>query len=175
VEVSLGAPLSRLCSFARWLPKHAALVSSITIKPPVDGSEFKRVHGPLWDLLLESAQQVLQQAMQLATALPAAAAWSNTATAVQQQQQQQPLQLQPPVRLPNISSITVAGDAAMLRVLPAHSLTHLSLKWLQCSGGSSPAPAALPKLSNLKQLHIQRSYEFMDPGSPWQVLRSSAS
>jgi hypothetical protein len=32
VWIALDAPLSRLCSFARWLPRHAALVSSLVIK-----------------------------------------------------------------------------------------------------------------------------------------------
>jgi hypothetical protein len=146
VEVSLGAPLSRLCSFASWLPRHAALVSSITIKPPARSCSQGQGDG----LQLEAAQQLLQQAMQLASTVPAAAAWSNTAATVQQQQQS--------VRLPNISSITMAGDGAMLRVLPAHSLTHLSLQRLPCSSGSATAAAALAKLSNLQQLHIQTSF-----------------
>jgi hypothetical protein len=156
VEVSLGAPLSRLCSFARWLPKHAALVSSITIGSPARCSGSKVVDGLQWGLHLEAAQQLLQQAMQLAAAPLAAAAWSNTAAAAQEQQ--------PPVRLPNISSITLAGDTAMLRVLPAHSLTRLSLRWLPCSSGSAAA-AALVKLSNLQQLHIQTPFSSSDPGS----------
>jgi Leucine-rich repeat (LRR) protein len=152
VEVSLDAPLAVLCSFASWLPQHAALVSSITVKTPVKTCNQEKGDG----LRLEAAQQLLQQAMQLATALPAAAARSNTAAAVQQQQ---------PVRLPNISSITLAGDGAMLRVLPAHSLTHLSLQWLPCSSGSATAAAALAKLSNLQQLHIQTLYDDSNLGS----------
>jgi hypothetical protein len=162
VEVSLGAPLSRLCSFACWLPKHAALVSSISIKPPFTRSNSDNVDGLQWGLHLEAAQQLLQQAIQTATALPAAAAWSNTAAAALQQQQKQS------VRLRNISSITMAGDAAMLHALPAHSLTHLSLQWLPCSsGGCTTASSAFVKLSNLQQLHIQVSHFIGDPSSFW--------
>jgi hypothetical protein len=164
VEVSLGAPLSHLCSFAHWLPKHAALVSSIVITSPVTRSHSEDADGLRWGLHPEAAQQLLQQALQL-TALPAAAAGGNTAagsntTDVAQQQQQ-------PVRLPNISSITLAGDGAMLRALPAHSLTHLSLQWLQCSSSSAAAAAALAKLSNLQQLHVQTPILSF---SPWQLL-----
>jgi hypothetical protein len=79
---------------------------------------------------------------------------------VKQQQQQ-------PVRLPKISSITMAGDAAMLHVLPAHSLTHLSLQWLPCSSSSATASTAFANLSNLQQLHLQASYPLQDPSSLW--------
>jgi hypothetical protein len=53
----------------------------------------------------------------------------------------------------------------MLRALPAHSLTHLSLQWLQCSSSSAAAAAALAKLSNLQQLHVQTPYSLSHPGS----------
>jgi hypothetical protein len=123
VEVRLDAPLSRLCSFARWLPKHAALVNSITItspsRPPND------VDGLRWNLHLDAAQQLLQQALQLSTALPAEAAAAAAAAvaaglhspaAPKHQQLQQQQQQQQHLRLPNV---TMAGNAGMLAALPA--------------------------------------------------------
>jgi hypothetical protein len=53
-------PLSHLSSFARWLSRHAALVSSITI---VTWGRDTIVDGLPPQLYLEAAQQLLQPAI----------------------------------------------------------------------------------------------------------------
>jgi hypothetical protein len=156
VEVSLGAPLSRLCSFAHWLPQHVGLVKSINITEPCLGPDDvcapQDVDGLPWHLHLEAAQHLLRQAMQLAAAAGAAAASGQTIVTQQQQQQQQQQ------RLNNISSITMGGDAAMLRALPAHSLTSMELYRLRPTPPNRPAVcAALAGLSSLRQLRLQAS------------------
>jgi hypothetical protein len=153
VQIGLEAPLSRLCSFARWLPKHAALLKSITISTPAS-PQPQFVDGLQWGLHLEAAQQLLQQALQLSTALPAAAAAHCTSAAQQQQEEQQQQQQQQPLPPPNISSITMTGNAGMLAALPAHSLTHLNILELLQPVNYAAVSAALAKLSNLRQLHI---------------------
>jgi hypothetical protein len=135
VELRLDAPLPRLRSFARWLAKHALLVKSIIINEPTIYPAA--VDGMQWALHLEAAQLLLQQALQLATALPAAAAATTEAAAAVQPLQsgaewgnalaQHQHQQQRPLCLPNIGSITMAGNVGMLAALPAHSLTHLRL------------------------------------------------
>jgi hypothetical protein len=145
VEVSLGAPLSRLCSFAHWLLQHAALVKSMNISQ----SGCLEVNGLPWILHLEAAQHLLRQAMQLAAPAAAASGWT-LRTQQQQQQQQQ--------RLNNISSITMGGDAAMLRALPAHSLTSIELYQLRPTPPNRPAVcAALAGLTSLRQLRLDAS------------------
>jgi hypothetical protein len=145
VVLPLAAPLSRLCSFAHWLPQHAPLVKSIIIEQPLPAPW--EVNGLPFHLHVEAAQHLLRQAMQLAAAASTVAApGQNIAT---QQQQQQ--------RLNNISSITMAGDAAMLRALPAHSLTSLKLYQLQPTPNRSAVCAALAGLRNLRQLRLQAS------------------
>jgi hypothetical protein len=141
VQVSLGAPLSRLCSFAHWLPQHAPLVKSMNISQ----SGRPEVNGLPWHLHLEAPRHLLRQAMQLAAAAPAAAA-SGWTLGTQQQQ-----------RLNNISSITMGGDAAMLRALPAHSLTSLELYGLEPTPSRSAVCAALAGLSSLRQLCVNAS------------------
>jgi hypothetical protein len=152
VQICLDAPLSHLCSFARWLPKHAALVARLTISLPAVHSEPQNVDGLLWELHSEAAQQLLQQALQLSTALPAATAAAYHSTAAQQQQQQQ--QQPQPLRLPNISSVTMPGNAGMLAALPAHSLTHLRILQLWQPVNYAAVFAALSQLRNLQQLYI---------------------
>uniref|UniRef100_A0A383VAA8 F-box domain-containing protein n=1 Tax=Tetradesmus obliquus TaxID=3088 RepID=A0A383VAA8_TETOB len=163
VEVCLEAPLSQLCSFARWLPKHAALVKSLSISTP---DALDNICGLDSELHREAAQQLVQQALQLATALPAAAAAAaaaavaappspasaaeQDAAAVSQQLQQQ----QQHVRLPAISSVILDGTAGMLAALPAHSLTHLHLHLLEPPFKSAVVSAALMRLTNLQELCV---------------------
>uniref|UniRef100_A0A383V7H8 F-box domain-containing protein n=1 Tax=Tetradesmus obliquus TaxID=3088 RepID=A0A383V7H8_TETOB len=164
VEVCLAQPLSDLCSFARWLPKHALLVKSSNITAP---RWREQVDGLPWGLHLEAAQQLLQMALQMATAppvaaaaaaapppLPAIAAEQITAPYQPQQLLQQSWQQQL-VRLLAISSITMmCTKNNMLAALPAHSLTHLYLKTLEWPYGRLAFSAALTRLSNLQQLHL---------------------
>jgi hypothetical protein len=128
VELSYGASLPRLCSFVRWLPRHAALVSSITIEPPYS---FERIDGLPLQNHLEAAQQLLQLAI----------------AAVGQDSCE---------HLTKISSIHLTGDVGMLAALPAHSLTNLdvTLGLLGPVDGQA-ASAALARLSNLQQLRMQ--------------------
>jgi hypothetical protein len=158
VEIGLDAPLSRLRSFAVWLPKHAALVSSITITSPLRNAAHQpqNVDGLRWELHLKAAQQLLQQALQQATAPPAAAAAAGQLSAAANPQQQQPL------RLPNISSVSMAGNAGMLAALPAHSLTHLTISELLGPIDSAAASAAIARLSNLQQLHLSSLQNISD-------------
>jgi hypothetical protein len=83
-----------------------------------------------WQLHLEAAQQVLQQAI----------------AAVGQNGRE---------HLSNISSIRLTGDAGMLAALPAHSLTNLDVSiGLLAPVDGQAASAALARLSNLQQLHV---------------------
>jgi hypothetical protein len=117
------------------------------------------VDGLPWQLHLQAAQQLLQQALQLATALPAAAAAAAAVAAGQQSAAADEQQQQQPVRLPNFRNATMinmAGTAGMLAALPAHSLTRLDLttsEW-QRPVNSAAVSAALARLSNLQQLRL---------------------
>jgi hypothetical protein len=129
-------------SFACWLQRHAALVSSITSTHPVTISNWMGSDVLSWNDHVRAAEQLLEQAILLATALPA-------------QQQQQP----------NISSINMVADPATLHVSPAYSVTKLSYQYLPYKDSSFSASAGLAKLSNLQQLQIQTKYDIFNPGS----------
>jgi hypothetical protein len=156
-------PLPQLHSFALWLPKHAALVKSITVETgyllPTDD-----VHGLPADSHVDEVQRVLLQALQLAgtkSAPPAAAPASATAavsasvggnTAAQQQQQQQ----QEGWRLASFSSDLPRAE--LLAALPAHNLTHLDIYAGSCSTrsgeGSNAIAASLARLTSLQHLEL---------------------
>jgi hypothetical protein len=153
-------PLPQLHSFALWLPKHAALVKSITVDTgyllPTDD-----VHGLPADSHVDEVQRVLLQALQLAgtkSAPPAAAPASATAavsasvgghTAAQQQQQEG-------WRLASFSSDLPRAE--LLAALPAHSLTHLDIYAGSCSTrsgeGSNAIAASLARLTSLQHLEL---------------------
>jgi hypothetical protein len=128
VQLSYSAPLPRLRSFVHWLSKHAPLVSSISIQPPMFSPS---VDGLPWQRHLEAAQQLLQPAIAAAG-----------------QDGREPLK--------NISSIHVIGDTGMLAALPAHSLTNLDVRsGLLGPVDGQAASAALARLSNLQQLRLR--------------------
>uniref|UniRef100_A0A383WJT9 Uncharacterized protein n=1 Tax=Tetradesmus obliquus TaxID=3088 RepID=A0A383WJT9_TETOB len=180
----LNAPLPHLESFARWLPKHAALVKSLCTtaqNPPPKG-----VDGLSWELHLEAAMLLLLlQAVQLAAARPPAVAAAAAAApasgppaiaaeggaVVQQQQHQQQQQQQGPLHLGSFSCYW-RGTPELLDALPAHSLTQLTLDLGLSSGwgahcydlDGAVASAALARLSSLQQLTLANSYGLcMDP------------
>jgi hypothetical protein len=138
-----AASLLQLSSFARWLPRHPQLVRSITIKPTEGpksvASTAQAIHV---------SEQLLQQAMQLASLLPAAGSLAAAAAAPAKQQQQG-------LRLTSFKSciIDVTG---MLATLPAHSLTHLDITVPSESVINGPAAsAALARLTCLQQLSMR--------------------
>jgi hypothetical protein len=170
------APLKQVCSFARWLPKHAQLLRSITTKVGVHSRYCTlELDGLMLDSYLDTTQVLLQSAIQLAASgtcnaaqktlkLPdginlanklAAAAAAATAQPqlpgvrlMQQQQQQQRL------RLVSFSTDWL-GTPATISALPAHSLTHLDLAWPHSETPASEAMvAALGQLTSLRQLSM---------------------
>jgi hypothetical protein len=173
-------PLQQLHSFSQWLPKHAALVQSITATTETAAirsiARLSSVRGPS-DSHLEAAQQLLQQALQGAANAPksgaAAAAVAApracallaagaeglpTASAHQTVTMQEQQQQQPGWRLASFSSDLPAAPA-LLHVLPAHSLTHLHLH-LHGSAAARRASAGLShlaRLSSLQHLHLHSS------------------
>jgi hypothetical protein len=133
VQLSYGAQLSHLCSFLRWLPRHAALVSSIIIEPPYSLEPLYTIDGLPLQRHLEAAQQLLQQAV--------AAAGQDGSE-----------------HLTNISSIHLIADTGMLTALPAHSLTNLDVRLgLLGPVDGQAASAALARLTNLQQLQMTTS------------------
>uniref|UniRef100_A0A383W9B4 F-box domain-containing protein n=1 Tax=Tetradesmus obliquus TaxID=3088 RepID=A0A383W9B4_TETOB len=160
--------LQQLHSFAQWLPKHAALVDSITAVADAAIGDFEEPEEDLWQSHLEATQQLLRAlhaaavADEGATPGPGAAAAALPASSgaelrnsTQQQQQQQ----QHGWRLASFSS-DLPGAPALLHVLPAHSLTHLDLQ-LQPGAGAEEASAELSqltRLSSLQQLHLGSSH-----------------
>ncbi|KAF6251352.1 hypothetical protein COO60DRAFT_1645123 [Scenedesmus sp. NREL 46B-D3] len=133
-------------NFASWLPKHAAVVRSITIEEPYLEPRVV-IDGLPGELHLEAAQQLLQQAMQLAAALAAAAAapvaaavaaaaGQDTVAAVPAAQQQREQQQQQPARLPPLGWI-------MQRRLHIHAL-----------GQHYSCLAGLAQLSQLTSLKV---------------------
>jgi hypothetical protein len=117
ITLQLTAPLAQLQSFKHWLPKHAALVDSISAKADASSGAVSTpftIDSTLWQPHVEAAQQLLEQALQsagnstasvAATGAPAAAAAAAASTSastaaqpvplqrVQQQQEHQGLQL----------------------------------------------------------------------------------
>jgi hypothetical protein len=153
-------PLQQLHSFGQWLPKHAALVKSITANASV-ASGFP-AGGP-GDVHLEAALQLLQQALQVAAevsisgtavatgaaaALPASSGAGSTNSRQQQQQQ-----LQCGLRLASFSS-NLPGAPALLHVLPGHSLTHLDLQLHTGTAAEHVQLSQLAHPSSLQELRL---------------------
>lgn len=96
ISIKSQASLPWLCSFTRWLPKHALLVKQIN---SYDLGRLRRqgkLHGLAWQTHLETAQHIVQQALQLAAAAPADDGPAVSAAAAvlhPQQQEQQGLRL----------------------------------------------------------------------------------
>jgi hypothetical protein len=66
ITLQLTAPLEQLQSFRSWLPKHAALVDSISAKADVSGNGISTpftMHSTLWQPHVEAAQRLLEQAL----------------------------------------------------------------------------------------------------------------
>jgi Leucine-rich repeat (LRR) protein len=75
------------------------------------------------------------------------------------------------MRLPNISSVNMAGNAGMLAALPAHSLTRLGFMQLEGPADSAAISAALVRLSNLQQLQVKSATSVTCLSSPEQLTR----
>jgi hypothetical protein len=168
VTIKPTASLPWLCSFARWLPKHAPLVKKIITYDRGTCLQQVRQHGLDWQSHMEAARQILQQALQLAaapapaaTTLPIAAAVGSTPIPQQQQQQQQQ-----GLRLASFDSDWLVAPA-VLAALPAHSLTslNLDLKYAAAELHMASVPAglavagtavaeALARLSSLQHLSL---------------------
>jgi hypothetical protein len=186
VALCLDAPLPQLCSFARWLPKHAQLLRSIAVTLP---RLLPVTVGALpWEEHLEAAQQLLHTAVQL-SAVPktkaavaavtaagsvaiaggcSAAATAADAVGGQTQQEQEQQQQTQRSGCFDVASITFAGDAAILAAMPPHSLTHLDLSAGLTHSVDGPAlSAALARLSNLQQLRLASATKYKNyiPGS----------
>jgi hypothetical protein len=179
--------LQRLRGFVQWLSKHAALVKSITASVAVAAAAAMpggdAEPGPdeePWASHIAGAQQLLQEALQAAAEMPelgtaalgsaatatadlaansaaAAAAAAGLATAVEAsvavpQQQQQQLGW----RLAGFSSNLPAAPT-LLSVLPAHSLTTLSLKLVSGTAATraSVELTQLARLTRLQQLRLE--------------------
>jgi hypothetical protein len=169
ITINTTAPLPWFCSFARWLPKHAPLVKSITSNDSNSCCVEYEVYGLDWQSHLEAAQQILQQALQLAAApalvaarLSAAAVAGHSAAPPAPQQQLQGLQL-----VSFDSDWLVAP--AVLAALPAHSLTSLNLD-LDFTAAKTPVglgvngmavAAALARLSSLQHLCLGSGLGFV--------------
>jgi hypothetical protein len=139
----------------RWLSKHAALVSSITVT-------VRRPRSAEWDGFgrdckdhVEAFQQLLQSAMQLAATRPAVAAHTEAANQPPPPPPQQQL-----LGLRLASFTGFPGDSSILETLPAHSLKHLDLDFRHSSHIGGPAlSAALARLSNLQQLRLSTTID----------------
>jgi hypothetical protein len=172
VAVQLEASLEHLSSFARWLPKHAQLLRSLSAHIH-DFLLPSTIHQMPRDTYLEVAQMMLQPAMQLAGAWPAAAVQQlldaaaanqlpDLARALQQEQQQHRQRL----RLASFRSNWLCTPA-VLAALPAHSLTHLEIspiyKHLNYKVDGPRLTAALQQLSSLQKLHLSGNVGPRDP------------
>jgi hypothetical protein len=153
IKIKPEATLQRLCSFAQWFAKHAPLVKSITANChhhlPNDS-----VHGLPWDQHVTAAQQLLQQALQLAAAWAALQTTAAACTPAAAPPQQQQLQQQHGLHMSSFSSNCLVR-ADLLAALPAHSLTHLELEFMHSTAPDSAAlSAVLAQLSSLKHLEL---------------------
>jgi hypothetical protein len=172
ITLDLKVPLPKLNSFALWLPKHAALVNSITAKMICEQGDAQPP-----DSHIDEAQRVLHQALQLAgtaaAAPPTAAMLSAAAVAASvneytptQQQKQQGL------RLASFSSDLPSAE--LLAALPAHSLTHLEVYHgcyrTRSDKDNSSIAAALARLSSLQHLELTTS----ENGIPVSALEGVA-
>jgi hypothetical protein len=173
IELNPEATLPQLCSFAQWLPKHAALVRGITATAVA--RERKDVYGLAWKAHWEVAEQLLQHGLHAAASQPhtapvlaSAAMNSRTAAATPSQQLGQRRQ---GLRLTFFRS-DYASTAGVLAALPAHSLTFLELE----SSHSLPAagsalPDTLAQLTNLRCLRLENGCQrYPIPGSCLQAL-----
>jgi hypothetical protein len=198
VKIDLQNSLLRWGSFASWLRKHAALVRSIKIigeaelmaeyahSPYHDEDDYdygysshEMIRGLHKGTHCRIAQQLLQQALELATSQPAAAASPAAAAAApsshqqQQQQQQQGLQL----ASFSCSCLAIPGALAMLAALPAHSLTHLDLTLAfslkRFHSGERDVPAVAPLLQRLSSLeHLRLNMSLTPPGFDSSLFRA---
>jgi hypothetical protein len=71
VVLNTHATLQQLCSFARWLPRHASLVNSLTFETPKPYCSRLDHDDAACKAHMDAAQHVLQQALQLAAVVPA--------------------------------------------------------------------------------------------------------
>jgi hypothetical protein len=158
MAVMLGptAPLHQLRSFASWMAGHSHLVSSITTNKEIHTQSLKVTRAIEFQYSVIMAQQLLEQGLQGA-AEPAAAAAAAAAGEMhaddavaappQQQHQQQQLQL--------ASFSCDYASLAMLKSLPAHSLTHLRFDLVNALPEEyAEVPASLAKLGNLQHLQL---------------------
>jgi hypothetical protein len=170
VKLNTKLPLQQICSFVRWLRKHAGLVKSFTAK-----AAEQAPHGMdklQWQHHIDAAQLLLQQAMELAVGKPAAAfsaaaaAAAAPAAASQGAVLQHTQQQQSAMRLASFSS-NLPCCPSMLPALTARHLTQLDLTLLQnCSIDAGPQlAAALHQLSILQQLQLDA----------WRAPRQSLS
>uniref|UniRef100_A0A383VYG2 Uncharacterized protein n=1 Tax=Tetradesmus obliquus TaxID=3088 RepID=A0A383VYG2_TETOB len=146
VVLNPAKPLQQMRSFSQWLPKHAALVKSITATTNAVDKWLLQPH-------LAAASGLLQQALQTAAEVTNSSAAAmqasstpafNSSTLAHQPQQQRGW------RLASFSS-DLPGAPGMLPVLPC-TLTHLCLD-LQ-SGTAVAELCQLSHFSRLQQLHL---------------------
>jgi hypothetical protein len=149
--VQLDGTLQRQRSFASWLPKHAALVNSITIVSDQSNARVRFIQGPPSTAEAAAAEE-LRQALEVAALMPArgdtAAAPSSAADKLASSVHQGLLRL-------TSFNTDMPGAAGMLAAVPAHSLTRLE-PHLGCDHSIDYAAlsAALAQLSKLQQMHI---------------------
>jgi hypothetical protein len=151
VEFNASTPVLKLCSFAAWLPRHAALVKGITAF--ASPYAYDREDGTTAEQYSAVAHQLLQPALQLARLLPAEAAAAG-GSASSAKSLEHPHQKQPGLQLQRFRS-NLPGCAGMLTDLPAHSLTALDLEFQSKIGADGSALSALlARLSSLQQLRL---------------------
>jgi hypothetical protein len=161
MAVVLGptAPLHQLRSFASWMAGHSHLVSSITTNKEINTQSLKVTRAIEYQCNVIMAQQLLEQGLQGAAEPAAAAAGAlhadDSVAAPPQQQQQQQLLLQ-------LASFSCDyASLAMLKSLPAHSLTHLRFDLVNALPEEyAEVPASLARLSNLQHLqHLHQRWQ----------------
>jgi Leucine-rich repeat (LRR) protein len=142
-----------------WLPKHAALVNSITAN--IEYCDKYDTHWLYSDSQVDEVQCVLHQALQLAGTMPASPAALASATAAVSDglggnTAAQQHQLQQGWRLASYSSDMLRAE--LLAALPAHSLTRLDLyPGISCTRSGedySTIAAALARLISLQHLNL---------------------
>jgi hypothetical protein len=167
------AAVQKLRGFAQWLPRHAALVKSITAAAgvvPRQSSNNVVICGQPWDDQFDELCLLLQQAMQAAAAAetgtstaaaaPAAVDLPGSSGKGSGQQQQQQVQLQQQQHIWRLGSFSgsLPGALGILPVLPAHSLTSLVLNWKPPFPHYTDLPLAelsqLTRLSNLQSVSL---------------------
>jgi hypothetical protein len=169
-----NASPQQLVGFGNWLVKHSMHVCSISIslkELPVDqdvhGGPLQDVHGMPWQRYLDLTQQLLPLTMRAVSA----AQLQPPAAALQDSNGQQQRQQQRSWRLASFSS-DLPGAADLLPLLPAYSLTYLSLDLQHekaVAADSSALSSALAGLRNLQFLRLSSKPE------SWEEEASSAS